>query len=408
MPLRNVRLVSAMLFIALLAWQGNCIAASKQEQTEKPPVLSAKTLLPAKILSGPNYTVDDKVVNDGYINTYTLHTPKGDLPVESTSLLYTRIKEMHAAAAMDNVNKGAEIGKSIGMSGVNAVKGVFNLVVHPGDTLSGVGKSFSRAQAATQERRPSDDKGTFGELMGFNKAIRDCAKAYDVSPYSRNPILQDSMKRLAGANFFGSFAGTAAIPGGGALAFINNSNIVPKSPVDVTTPPQDLFDANRKRLKAMGVPPNTVELYIENVHFTPIEQTRLVLALDRLQAVGDRPLFINQCVLTDSDAMAWFRTGMAELYANTNATTDKLSRFVKAGKYIAAVTPGNGLVVAYPLDYLAWTPTMAGVAESFASAAKALQVKTKKLIITGEVSPLAARNLKAAGWTVVALRQGLR
>ncbi|WP_029457202.1 hypothetical protein [Solidesulfovibrio alcoholivorans] len=382
-------------------------AKANPEETETPPVFSAKAILPEKILSGSNYAVDDKVANDGYMNLYVIHTPKGDLHVESTSLLYTRIKELQAAAAMDDVNKGAEIGKSIGQSGVNAVKGVFNLLTKPGETLSSVGKSFSRAQASSKEQRPSDDKGTVGELLGYNKAMRQYAKAYGVDPYSRNPVLQQSLKRLAGAGFFGSFTATAAIPGGAALVAFSQTG-APASAVDVSIPPEDLFTANRERLKAMGATADMADLLVENTHYTPIEQTRLVLALDRMTKVADRTVFIHQAILADSDDMAWFRTRQAELYANLNATTDKVARFVRADKYIAAVTADNGLLVGYPLDYLAWTPTMAGIARTVGASAAALKVKSKKLVVSGEVSPLAGRMLKAAGFGVVALREGLR
>ncbi len=382
-------------------------AKATSEETETPPVFSARAILPEKILSGSNYAVDDKVVNDGYMNLYVIHTPKGDLHVESTSLLYARIKELQAAAAMDDVNKGAEIGKSISQSGVNAVKGVFNLLTKPGETLSSVGKSFSRAQASSKEQRPSDDKGTVGELLGYNKAMRQYAKVYGVDPYSRNPVLQESLKRLAGAGFFGSFTATAAIPGGAALVAFSQTG-APASAVDVSIPPEDLFTANRERLKAMGATADMADLLVENTHYTPIEQTRLVLALDRMTRVADRTVFIHQAILADSDDMAWFRTRQAELYANLNATTDKVARFVRVGKYIAAVTADGGLLIAYPLDYLAWTPTMAGIARSIGDSAATLKVKSKKIVVSGEISPLAGKMLKAAGFGLLALREGLR
>lgn len=408
MPLRKLSLVLLIALTTLLLKLGMAAAKSTPQQTETPPILSAKSLFPEKILSGPNYNVDNKVVNDGYMNSYVIHTPKGDLHVESTSLLYTRIKELQAAAAMDDVNKGAEIGKSIGQAGVTAVKGVFNLLTKPGDTLSGVGKSFTRAQASAKEQRPSDDKGTVGELLGYNKAKRQYAKAYGVDPYSKNPILQDSLNRLAGAGFFGSFAANAAIPGGAALAVMGSVSGAPESPVDVSIPPEDLFMSNRERLKAMGATADSADLFVENTHFSPIEQTRLVVALDRLSKVADRNLFINLCILTDNDDVAWFRTRMAELYANCNNTVEKLSRFVKLGKFVGAMTVTNSLLVAYPLDYLAWTPTMADIAQSIGAAAANLKAKSKTLVVSGEVSPLADKMLKASGWKVITLREGLR
>ncbi|MYL84879.1 hypothetical protein GTA51_17335 [Desulfovibrio aerotolerans] len=407
MPFLRLRTAAISAVLCLLPSLA-LAAAPKADATENPPTLSAASLLPEAVLVGPNHSVDDKVVNDGYLNIYTLHSPKGDLRVESTALLYTRIQELAAAAAMNQVNVGAEMGKSVAKSAAGAVTGAFNLIIHPADSLSSVGKSFSRAQASAQSDRPKDDDGAVGELLGYNKAKRDYAKAFSVDPYSDNPILQAALKRLAGAGFFGSFAASAAIPGGAALAFLNNARITPQSAVDVSIPPEDLFASNRERLKAMGATKDQAELFIDNPHFDPITQTRLVLALDRMTNVGGRPDFIKFSILTDTEDLGFFRTRMAELYANLNVTTDPIVRFTNAGRFIVAETQGNGFLAAFPLDYLAWTPTLASIAQTLDNAAKAQGAKTKKLVVAGEVSPLSAKNLKKAGWTVVQLREGLR
>lgn len=424
MPVRNVVLASVLTLLCLLPQTAQAAGPTKTAQaagptknvqTETPPTLSAAALLPKAILSGPNHSVDNKVANDGYMNIYTLHSPKGDLRVESTALLYTRVSELNAAAAMDQVNKGAEFGKSLAKSGADTVKGAFKLIIHPVDTLSGaasgVGKAFSRTQASMQERRPKDDDGTAGELLGYNSTKREYAKAFGVDPYARNPILQASLKKLSSAGFAGSITATAAkaaIPGGVGIAVsaVGGTNVL--NTIDVATPPEDLFQANRERLKTMGATTDVADLFVENPHFAPTIQTMLVLALDRMTGVGGRTAFINFCVLTDDNDLALFRERMAWLYANLNSTTDKLDRFVPAGRYIAARTAQGGFLVAFPLDYLAWTPTVASVAKSLGTAAKASGATTKKLVVSGEVSPLSAKMLAAAGWNVVQLREGLR
>lgn len=413
----NPRRVALVLWTCccLLAGGGPTATLAAGPETETPPTLSAATLLPKSILSGPNHAVDDVVRNDGYLNIYTLHSPKGDLRVESTALLFVRIHELNAAAAMDQVNKGKEFGKSIVNSGVGTVKGAVNLLVHPVQSLSGavsgVGKAFGRAEASMRESRPRDDDGAGAELLGYNRAKREYAKAYGVDPYSRDPILQASLKRLADAGFAGGLTGTmakVAIPGavGLAVSGVGGSNLL--NEIDVSTPPQDLLTRNRERLRAMGVSPELIDLFIANRHFSPTEQSRLVAALDAMPSVADRALFIRFCVLTDDEDLAFFRERMAELYANINATTDRLARFVAVGKLIAARTASGGFLCAYPLDYLAWTPAMAHLGSYLGQAATAAKATSRKLIVSGQVSPLAASRLRAAGWTVVCLREGLK
>ncbi|EKO38737.1 MAG: hypothetical protein B193_2544 [Solidesulfovibrio magneticus str. Maddingley MBC34] len=406
------RLLAAALIAALTCLTVPAAKAAKPapaEATETPPTFSAAALLPDPVLVGPNHSVDDKVVNDGYINTYIIHTPKsGDLRVESTAKLYATIQELNAAAAMDQVNAGAEIGKSVAKSAAGAVTGAFNLIVHPADSLSNVGKSFSRATASAKSDRPTGDDGTMGELLGYNRAKREYAKAFSVNPYSDDPVLQKSLKRLAGAGFFGSFAASAAIPGGAALTFINNANLTPQSAVDVSIPPEDLFASNRERLKAMGVSQEQADLFVDNPNFDPIMQTRFTLALDRMTNVAGRPAFVKFALFTNNADLAFFRTRMAELYANLNATTDPIKSFITAGKFVLAETQNGGILAAFPLDYLAWTPQVADIAAILGDAATAKGAKTKKIVVAGEISPLAAKALKKGGWTVVQLREGLR
>ncbi len=390
-------------------------SAAPAAGTENPPTLAASALLPANVLSGPNHRVDEKVENDGYMNIYTLHTPKGDLRVESTALLYTRIHEVNAAAAMDQVNKGAEFGQSVAESGVGTVKGAVNLLIHPIDTLSGaasgVGKAFSRAEAGMKEHRPSDSGGAGAELLGYARTKREYAKAYGVDPYSTNPILQASLKRLTGAGFAGGLTATAAkvaIPGGVGLAVSAVGGTKTLNDIDVSIPPQDLLTRNRQRLQAMGVTTDVTDLFVENPHFTPTGQTVLVAALDRMPEVADRSLFVSRCILVDDDDVAFFRERMAGLYSNIHATVDRLQRFLAVDKrFVAARTVKGQFLIAFPLDYLAWTPAMVNIAKSFGDVAKASGATARTLVVSGDVSPLAAKMLQTAGWTVLPLRQGL-
>lgn len=412
--LRLAVLLTPLCLLCAVLWPAFAAAPAAAPATEPPPVLSAAALLPASILSGPNHRLDDQVQNDGYINIYTLHTPKGDLRVESTALLYTRIREAEAAAAMDQVKTGAAVGQAVVSSGANAVTGAFNLITHPIDTLSGaasgVGKAFSRADASLRERRPADDAGAAGALTGYNQAKRDLAKAYGVDPYSRNPYLQASLKRLASAGTVGGLTGMAAkmaIPGGVGLAVSATSSAKFLNDVDVATPPEDLFARNRERLRAMGVTADVIELFIENRHFSPTGQSRLVSALFGMDGVANKAQFINFCVLTDEEDLAFFRERMAMLYANIHATTDRLREFVAVGKLIAARTADGGFLCAYPLDYLALTPAIVHLTQAMAETARSSGARSKKLVVGGELSPLAAKTLRAGGWTVVSLREGL-
>lgn len=56
---------------------GASLNAAAKSNYEKPSVLKASKILPADLVTGPHHRLDDKVRNDGYMNTYTLHSTFG-------------------------------------------------------------------------------------------------------------------------------------------------------------------------------------------------------------------------------------------------------------------------------------------------------------------------------------------
>ena len=67
MPYRNILPASALMLLCLLSSFAQAAGPAKAPQTETPPTLAAAALLPKAILTGPNHTVDNKVINDGYM-----------------------------------------------------------------------------------------------------------------------------------------------------------------------------------------------------------------------------------------------------------------------------------------------------------------------------------------------------
>ena len=51
---------------------------------EEPPVLRAKSILSTELLKGENHAVQDKVINDGLFNHYTVETRFGTFKAAST------------------------------------------------------------------------------------------------------------------------------------------------------------------------------------------------------------------------------------------------------------------------------------------------------------------------------------
>ncbi len=63
---------------------------------ERPVTLQASKILSPDLLKGPHHQVDEKVVNDAFLNIYTLHSDYGDVQVTSTAKLMKYIHEVNA------------------------------------------------------------------------------------------------------------------------------------------------------------------------------------------------------------------------------------------------------------------------------------------------------------------------
>ena len=66
-----------------------------------PVALVASDFLPKSMLSGEGYTVNERVSNDGFQNTYTMKTDYGVITASSTDELRARIQEVKATRALE-------------------------------------------------------------------------------------------------------------------------------------------------------------------------------------------------------------------------------------------------------------------------------------------------------------------
>ena len=87
------------LVLTLACLIGLPFTASAEELPpfQKMPItLSAAKTLPEDLQKGPNFQVDDAIINDGLINTYYLQTDYGKLKIVSDALYLERINELRA------------------------------------------------------------------------------------------------------------------------------------------------------------------------------------------------------------------------------------------------------------------------------------------------------------------------
>ena len=135
-------LSSALVVAALL---GVALPASAQQGGyEAEPVLSASEILPPELLSGPHFRVQERVTNDGYLNTYQIDSKFGTFTAISTAMLRKRIGEINAMVVMEKVQGSKEYLDCVKEGGLDAMTSALSLITSPVADFEWSGARFGR------------------------------------------------------------------------------------------------------------------------------------------------------------------------------------------------------------------------------------------------------------------------
>ncbi|HMA81877.1 MAG TPA: hypothetical protein VKR81_13355, partial [Candidatus Binatia bacterium] len=238
--------------------------------------------------------------------------------------------------------------------------------------------------------------------IGFSNYKREYAYDLGVDVYSRNEVLQDRLNEIAWVGFAGGLtvsAAMAAVPGGAGIAMTAIGTTRLTREIFKNQPPSDLRLANMEKLKAMGIEPSTVEMFIDATVFTPREQTILVSALDEMRGVADRERYVQLAALTNNADMTLFRQRQSEMYAGYHKAVSPLAQFVSVGQVPAVRATNGALVFNFPIDYLVWTDSLARLVANTDTLANQLPgVTRKEMWLTGNLSPRARAEMRRLGW----------
>ena len=254
-------IAAGSLLIGLLAAYPVTIQAEMYPPlVEAPLTLDVSQFLPADILKGSNYQIDQSVTNDGFINTYTINTPNGRISVETTPLLRARINELKAMADMQDM-KGTDIFteslKKGAKAPINTVKG---LVTEPVDTVSnvasGIGKWFSDVGRSVYSNDPHQDN-VFKTASGYSAVKRKYAYQFDIDPYTSYEPVQKEITSVSQAAFAGGIVPKAAFSAinktaGTVLSVTATADSMKKMVRDNS--PAELADINEEKLQDMSDP----------------------------------------------------------------------------------------------------------------------------------------------------------
>ncbi len=405
---RAKRTHTAFILSAVLIFQP-AFAVAAQQGYESPPVLSASKILPPELLASPNHKVQERVTNDGFLNTYKIDSKFGTFTAVSTALLRKRIGEINAMVVMEKVQGTKEYVDSLKQAGLDTMTSAMSLVTSPVQTVSGaaqgLGAVFSRVgEGLFGAKRSQSEDSAIKDAIGFSTTKREYAHQFGVDVYSDNPKLQDMLNRISWASFAGSLtwsAAMAAVPGGAGIAMtvISTSKVLNETLHN--TPPVELRKMNSDKLNAMGVNPHVADTFLNNTIFSPREQTFLVHGLGEMNGVADRGALVRLALPSQNPTVALFRQRQAQMYAGYHKSVTPLERFISLGQFAVGRTVNGALVFNLSLDYLAWTEPIAKLMTGADQLVNDLPgIKDKQVWLTGTLSPRAGKEIESRGWQV--------
>lgn len=397
--------------VLLLAFWLGCIilpqGVQAQSQFEQRVELRVSALMEPKLLQSNLYTVDEAVLNDGVLNHYTVRSRFGVFRINSTHALKQLLHEIRAIAEMKKVETKNTAKESVVQSGKNAVDAVSNLVTDPQGTIegaaAGVSSLFNRASQVVGRRETTTaEDSKLEQFIGKSKSKGEIATKYGVSVYSLNPVLQEELERLAWADYLGGIGvalAQSAVPGvGGAMLTASGTTRLLNEVIN-NTPASELWVRNKNKLAAMRVDPDTVQLYLNNPAFSPALQTIMVDALEKMQGVANRPLFIKISLQANTHEMARIITEIATMMAGYHRNVAALQGFAPVGRFLYARNTRGEVVLVFPADHVLWSTAVAGVASWLVEPVQGQKAPAGfQMWVLGDFSAKAQAELKSLGW----------
>jgi hypothetical protein len=368
------------------------------------PAPAAKFLGAA--LTGPNYTVRPTTRSDGIMRLFEVDTPYGAFQFDGVEFTRMRLRELQATAALEKMSQSDAWVKSFGRTAIAPLKLGVDFVVNPFDTVgrsvTGIHNMFDRAGASIAGQRSNRDS-LADSLLGVSDAQRQLAFELGIDPYSDFPPLAQRLRQIAGAMAGGQLtvkAGLAAVTGGVGIGISAASNVESaKDTLRDKTAAQVIIEV-RGILISLQIAEDLINRLVENRNYTPADLLIMSRALAQISA-QNTAVYLDVAADAQTRGTAYFHRRRAELLAQRNAELGGLAAFAPVAGHAVNVTRDGRAVAAFPLDDLAWTELPR---RTFQAANAELRGRGAVFATTGQVTPMAAAEIKKLGWKIVQLK----
>jgi hypothetical protein len=400
--------------MAVAATGGEKAVGGTKAGYEKQPVLQASQLAPAELLKGSRFQVDERVPTTDFLAQFTIRSDFGTFEAHGREMLRIRVAEVAALEQLEAMSKTETFAKALGSSAMRPVRAAEQIVTKPVETVKGIPKGverlFGRVQlgaeslwsATTTSDKSAEDRteevarrvgGISRDVLGYEQERRQLAKSLKVDPYTTNTVLAAKLDDIAWVAFSGrvgvSTIMAVFVPGSLAM-----STTTFTTDLVWDTPTAELHRLNEQKLRDMGLSEPTIRALMRNPWYSLTVLTTGVTALEQLQGASGRDAAATFAASATSEDQARFIAEGLQMLAHYHKTITPIS-IVSASGPITARDSNGMVVVPAPVDYVAWTPRVAELAQH-----PDLKGSQRGVWLTGQLSSRARRELTTLRWTV--------
>lgn len=400
------RMVPLVVAVWLSVWGSASLGG--QNDVILPIVLKASDILPENTIHGRNYTIQNEVHNDGLINTYQLTTNYGPTSVESSSQLMIRLQELKALQVMEDIDRKGVFGDAL-VKGVKApVQTVVELVQEPVETskniVRGAGRFLSNISNSIVSEDPSQDNA-LKVALGYDVAKRQFAFEFGIDPYTTYEPVVNRLGEIARAGVAGGLtpkAVLAAVDTDLATGLRISGTARGLKELVRDKAPNELHKINLQKMKAMGIPADVTDAFLNNYNYNPQEETFLVGELETMKGVKGREIFFTVANSATERTVAVFYRLIAQMIAGYHAHITPVERIVNIDGTLHVLTTSGVVVLISPVDYVFLTTRVENKLNRLDEAINSMGgTRGKELWITGKIDQNALNTVRGRGWKVV-------
>lgn len=323
--------------------------------------------------------------------TFAVSSPHGNYQVQGLTNLR---KILHEIDVIEQIDANEDTAGGVADGAVDSIKdtgrGLGNLVVHPVDSVAGIGKGIGKLGGKIGGAFRKKEKGEEGDSF-LSSTKRQIAKKLGVDVYSRNQALQDKLNSMAKANMGGRgivAVATFFVPVGliaSAVMTVSGINTAADQLVD-DNDRVDLFKMNQKALEKLGFPQSKISQLLNHPYYTPREVTYIRFYLEKLKRVKGFEAILDAAIAAVSEIPADKILYEAQITADSLGDAPRAMQLILIPEGIILANEDKvALITAY--DFLNRSAFGTRVTEKVIQYRQTLKKKSAEIWNGGAVTP---------------------